>query len=296
MSVILVEELPLTKAKINRLYQRTYTRVFRVTCNSRDDDARVVAAATGLPRVGNSYSRGTSVDLRSFVGEVDYELEQLTNIRGVLGCTWLVTVQYSPYDSSLFGPNPLEWPLRVSLGSTEFDKPVWKDINDDPVVNSAGQRFGDPVLMDDSRNLLKIIRNESNFKASNIDKYKDVINSDEFLTHPPFSVKARPITAEALYSSEIGYYSEVTYTFQFDSKKWKKIILDEGYATFDGSRLQQVLDGKGQPVSEPVLLDGSGGQLPDGDMPVYLEFDIYDEINFSDFGFDFTNVPGFVVA
>lgn len=51
-------------------------------------------------------------------------------------------------------------------------------------------------------------------------------------------------------------------------------------------------DDGGQKTDEPRLLDGNGGLLPTGGTPEYIEYDVYEELDFSVFNFDFSDSTG----
>lgn len=48
----------------------------------------------------------------------------------------------------------------------------------------------------------------------------------------------------------------------------------------------------GQQVSDPVPLDGTGHRLPEGDPPITVEVDVYEELDFSVLNIDLSNRIG----
>lgn len=286
---------------LNSLYQRTYRLKFLVETDARTVGAKSVLAAkdpgynpttpvpgTYIPAVGNTFSDGDDVDLGSFVQSLSAEED------GDSGVQWVVTADYGPYDSSVFGPDPTLWPIRVSWSGTKMERVVWFDINGDPIVNSAGDRYEDPVTIDETRVTLLVRKNilVSAWDVTLPYLYNDAINQYDWNGFPAYAVKCGSITtSDEQYDSynQIWYYT-VTFPFELDRNKWKKDQLDQGFAELDSSsppRQKLILDAKGQPVGEAVPLDGSGHRLETGDPPVKNEYDVYDEIDFAGLNLDF---------
>jgi hypothetical protein len=300
MAVVSVIEQPQGEGSQDRLYQRRYTRNFKVLCNDvRDGPVVIRSATTGsppvlrIPGIGNSYYvSATEVDRWSFVENVVCTRAEKTSA----GCYWIARVEYGPYDASTYPADPIEWPIDLQWDRVEYDEICVVDINGNPVANSAGQPFDPPITRQMSKGILRITRNEADYDPKLADLYSDCINSDTFMGRDPYTVKVSGIPGVIKTNPQGGYYAAVTYTFEFDKKKWKKFPLDIGLQELDGStppKLRKLLDDQGQPISDPAKLDGSGHQLPSNGTPVFLEFDVYDEVNFGTaFHFDFSNVPG----
>ena len=154
-------------------------------------------------------------------------------------------------------------------------------------MNSAGDWFDPPLVRDDSRPVLTIVRNEADFDPEIADSYRDTVNDDYFFGAAAGRVKCVSITGKQLFSADVlpgGFYWVVTYTFQFNRDGWASPLLDQGFRRLvSGSRRAILVDG--QPASAPVLLDGSGGVLTPGDPPVYQTYHLYLEADYSVFEF-----------
>jgi hypothetical protein len=300
MAVTKVSPLPF-EGSWNRLWQREYTRKFRVFTSDRYDGPAVIRATTNgmgqpaLPIIGNSYFVNSSEkDLGSFASQITYQ-QEIGEANGNTG-QWLVTVQYTPYDAAMFGTDPTAWPIKIRFTGQKYEKVLYADQAGNPIVNSAGDPFSDPVTVDDSRSLITIQRNElvSSFDFTLSETYRDTVNNAVWNGFDTKTVKCATIdTSDPTYDSNNQvYYLEVVYLFEINRDTWVKKILDQGFSELDGSGNPKAITNAGQPVSDPVPLDGSGHRLGSGGTPVYLSFDAYPDKDFSTFNLDFSRCLG----
>ncbi len=76
--------------------------------------------------------------------------------------TWEVTCHYSSKYDFQYEQNPLDRPPRFSRSIATFTKPFDKDIvTGAPVLNLARQRYDPPAELNDSRVVIKAVRNEA---------------------------------------------------------------------------------------------------------------------------------------
>jgi hypothetical protein len=303
MSVTKIEELEKDRTSgWNRLWQRVYTRVYRVICSSRDDGPVVIRANTTvtplIPSIGNSYFvKATELDLGAFVDDVQY---QFVEFDGPTGCVWEVKVNYSPYDASIFPVNPLDWPPIYWYETEDRDIVVTQDINGIPIVNSAGESFADPVTVTDRQRILVVERREA--MASYDDHFADGFRNrrndaawNGWSTHEVLCQKI--IAPKPEYDSNAQvWYRVIQYRFGIDTKYlWNKVILDVGYGFLDGStppKVVRIMDKTGQPLSEPSKLDGSGHVLASTGTPNFITFEVIEEADFSAFNIDLSHCLG----
>lgn len=269
-------------------WARKYSTTYVVETDSVDDGVQAVLTAvdptTGLriPYVGNTYALGNEVDTASWCQSVEAKEDDDGN-----GVQWTVTAEFAAYDPTAFSANPTEWPLRVEFSAATYDRVVWFDVNGDPILNSAHDRFDDPLTRDESRVLIIVTRNElvRDFAIDFASTYNDKINSDTWNGFAPYSVKIGAITSGQPQTGPDGsVYYAVTYPFAIDRNLWRKTLLDQGLAELDNgspARQKPILDADGQPVGEAVPLNGSGKRLATNATPVSLDFDILEEIAFS---------------
>jgi hypothetical protein len=317
MAVVLMTEDPDgAEGGWDNLWRRTYTRVYRVECSSRYDDEytiRTTLDSNGVPvvprvgvafRIHGPWSGGpvnvSAVrDAGAFVQGHRYKRERAGPNPD--GCTWLVTVDYGPYDTSVFTQSPTDWPTKIAFTAQQYERVIWVDQAGDAILNSAGDRFADPVTIDDSRPIITVTRNVPalGFDATLPDTYRDKVNLNTWNGFGAKIVKCNSIvTGQPTYDSNGGtYYYELTGVFEFNRDTWKKTILDQGYSTIsllDSTKRNKMLGDDGQPVSDPGLLNGSGRRLAVSGTPVFLEFDVYPAVDFSPLGINFASALGWV--
>jgi hypothetical protein len=297
----------------NRLWQRTYKRSFRVECSSRYDGPYQIRLSGVVPGIGTRYFVSpTEFDDGSFVESHEYKCEHAGP--NPEGSTWVVGVSYSPYDSSTFGSDPTLWPIRVSYGSKDYEKLVEVDQDGNAIRNSAGDRFETPVTVDDGRDLITVTRNEpvSTFDPSLPRLYRNTVNKSPWNGFETHAVKCNSVvTSDPQYDSNnrVWYYT-VTYVFEAmyldpdqSPQGWAKYILDQGYMQIDVDddgfgytdptfTKTKILTEKGEPITDPALLDGNGQRLGTGDDPVFLNFNVYRESEFNDLNLDLSRALG----
>ena len=298
------EKMGLRTAGQNQLYQRVYGRVFLVQTTSSLTGSAAVRLATDpvdptkfVPRVGNSYTTlnfgGSEHDLGSFVQTVDVREDSED------GLQWLVTVNYGPYDTSTFSENPIDWLPRLSNGQQKFERTCSEDKDGNAIVNKAGDPYADPVTADALRSLIVVKRNElcSVYDLTLAERMTDALNNATWNGFAALTVKCESITTgDSIYDSNNQvYYWEVTYVFAIDRDTWKKTILERGFSELDtGSppKQKQILDSGGQPLSEASLLDSSGHHLASTGTPVFTDWYVYEETDYTVFNLNFDAVLG----
>lgn len=279
---------------INHLYERRYTRVFDVETDDPNTGPIAVRAHEDIPKIGDFYHGsgepyGDEFDLGSFVNSVECQNTDET------GTAWKVTVQYEPWDP--FNDDPSLRKVRVTFGGERTERVVDFDKNGVPIRNSAGDRFGDPVTVDDHITTMVITRCEyvSDFDLGLASQYSDTINS---LSWNGFGVNYLKMgiitTSEEQYDSLTQrWYYVVTYPVQVGRLPWRKRLLDQGFNElaggpyYGGGDVKTVpIMNEGQPVADPVALDGEGHRLEVGGEPVTLTFDVFDEADWTGLNID----------
>lgn len=276
--------------------RRTYVRTFTVETDDSRDGPKVVLAAPGIPRKGDPYDCSPAEhDDAAYAGAFAVECVAAgSRPDGRKWGQWKVTVTYGQGDPGQFNDNPLTWPLRLEWEMARYERVVDRTVEDEAIVNSAGVRFETPVTVDESRLVLKVVRNEATYDPHLAATRSDKVNSEAFLGAPPRTVKVAGIPGRPFFNNDAGgWYWEVSYTFEFNPDGWDKKILDQGYDELgDDGELKPFMAG-GQKVESPKPLDGDGRPLPEGEDYVFLEFKVYEELDFNAaFGFDFAGSTG----
>lgn len=277
-------------------WHRTYRRTWVVETNSPYDGPLTVRAALPVG-VGYAYrifdASGNQVeyDYGTYVNKITCRCVSKD------GQQWICTADYGTYNPSIFPQNPLQWPLKISWGTTKFERVVMYDAAANAVLNSAGQYFDPPLTADDSRINLKIERNQAYFDASVVAIYKDALNADVFFGGAPGTWKVEGITADLEYNNDSGtpdgFYYKVTYTFEYRAEGWNSPVLDQGLYQLDGSgNLTPILDDNGSPVTQPALLDGTGHELPSTGTPTFISYVLYNSQPYFALGLNPLGQPG----
>lgn len=208
---------------------------------------------------------------------------------------WNATVFYSsaPYDKDEEDDEDLDDPTeraaRIKWTTTQFTKPIYRDINGDPIVNSATDYFDPPVEIDASRFSIVVEKNLA-VVPSWVLSYSNTINSAEFEVQG-LTIGAKVAKLSELAISELQYEQETefyTVTFRLElataeEEDWTLKILDQGLHQFDRADRKTPILVDGEPAKQPVLLNGDGIAITDPEPTdaVFLEFDGYVEKDFS---------------
>lgn len=151
---------------------REYVRVWLVTTDDPDDGPLTVRAAIAASKgvaVGVPYKTDKESDLGALCkGTTEDQVQD--NLH------WLVTASYgSNVDESEQEENPLLRPTEIEFDSEQFQRPAEKDIEGEPILNSAGEQYEQPVEMDDSRPVFVFTRNEARPNYRLWASYRDAV-------------------------------------------------------------------------------------------------------------------------
>lgn len=260
---------------------RTYTRVFRVDTNDKNDDVVPVGTASGIPQQGDQYPSDTKAWVRNI------------QVRQLAGSTfWEVTCKYS--SEFEITSNPLDDPAIITWSAEQFQRPTWKDRYGFPLLNSAGRFFQKLPMVDDSRFVVSIQKNVAVVPWW-VATYQDALNISAF-TVDGITVYAQLAKLNAL---KIGNWQErnaiqfrvLSFDIHLSEIGWDLEILDEGKARLGNPSPNKydvgdptenadktytaVNDGDFTASGESVLLDGTGKQLPANSFGYFMIYGYY---------------------
>ena len=275
---------------------RTYSRRLKVFTSSKTVGPAQVVGSIPV-RIGSTYQwplagAATENDTGSFCQSIRADLDSED------GLQWLVTIDYGPFhvphqlgvaDVSQGIINPLDRAPEVYWSKAKYKRTKPQDESDPPLpfVNTIGDPLLDPPDTEETRPVLKFVRNESTYNDAYASQFKDCVNSSDFLGYPPNTVKCSDISGERIFDADWGYFARVTYEFEIrdddDGNGYTKLILNAGYRQkVSGSGLPiNVVDGSGNTVTDAVPLQENGAYSPTAD-PYFLEFTEFPQIDFSD--------------
>jgi hypothetical protein len=237
-----------------------------------------IGADSSVPQIGTLYSNDPS----SWCVSVEVSLSDGKN-------GYEVTCSYS--SEFEVSDNPLNEPARISWTGENFQQVAVVDIDDNPILNSAGDPYDPPLMKDFSRPVATIRKNISSAPAWILTSH-DAINSDEFvidgLTCEIGKAKLkRADISEWQYRNGIGY-RELNLVIHFSKDGWTRKVLDAGFRRKYNDTERELItltaeDGAQQYPPGPVPLDGSGVELtdPTPSTCVYNSHELDESIAFS---------------
>jgi hypothetical protein len=223
----------------------------------------------------------------------DYFVRKKTVAPGDGPFMWYVTVGYEYIENPLLQPYSVQF---IPQGTQEaIDKafdPVAQTFTKE-LANSSKEPFDPPIQEEFFDFSILITRNEANFNITYANAYLNTVNSDTFMFFARngvgYQFAAGKARCKSIQASEqrhgAAWYWQVQYEFIVRQDGWLRRVLDQGFRELDGSDYVQIADTEGNPVTQPVKLNGSGVKLAASADPVFLEFQTKKTINFSFFNF-----------
>ena len=165
--------------------------------------------------------------------------------------------------------------------------PISTDVDGDPINNTAGIPIPD-LQADWAFSSLSLTRSFATAAEAGtaLTTYTNTVNSGAWAGTPAGTWKCQGGSWQKQTQSSGGinltYYS-ATFNFAYDARGWKlqQVMIGTMESTFTG--LQNILDEKGSPVTDPVLLSETGTAQPKGP-PVVQDYFVYKPVDFSYFG------------
>lgn len=229
---------------------RTYTRAFKFETSQETEDAWDVGSHPDAPIIGQSFRDAWCIS-------------------STPSCTdpwkgWTITAEYS--SEREMNQDPTQDAIQIRVYTEQFQKPAIFNKDNELIVNSAGDPYDPPPMMDDSRRVLSLSRNVTSCPAWVLD-YQDAVNSDTFtalgVTYAIGTGKVQSVSLSvAQKRNNIDFYTlEILIHLQRDG--WILKTLDAGFRELDysGDLINILNPGDGERVSAPVPLNGSGAAL-----------------------------------
>lgn len=259
----------------NDLGKRSYTRGLRFQTTLETENEWQVGSAPEVPPIGSQHPDDPNAYLRRITVE---------NTDPKFG--WTVMLDYD--DSQVLSEDPTSDPAVTDWDGEQYQRPLVIDEDGNLVVNSAGDPFDPPEMIDDSRLISTTIKNMS-VVPTWIMQYANAVNSDAFVLDG-FSVDVgqakmqRPRVSRQQWRNNIPF-REVVFTINYREEGWLSNLLDAGFRERDYSgALVNILNaGDSEEPSAPVPLDGAGAALdnPSPTNNVNLTFRAYRRLPFS---------------
>lgn len=305
---------------VDQRYQRAYKRVFLVKTDSPGYGPYYAGSHPNLPLVWSkhpedpkAYCVGFSVDQDQNDGTLwrvtlNYAYNADTFQSGGLGTgptgNPAIDTQQQGQPPLERVQNPLLRPRDYQIATVAYPEALRGDVNGNGILNSAYdnflppaeiQRFGAQITIG-----LNYLYPPSEGWMSAVGK----LNANTLTIKPPGSTislaakttRLNSLNAQAVYENDVAYW-RWTLAFEFRPSTtsytsgwvqlgsawpvlgWKLVLLDAGKRQWNGSEWSAFKD-KGVQVTEPKLMDGSGGRLSANTKPYYKAWDIYPTITF----------------
>jgi len=261
---------------------QNFSRVFQVEIDAVSATVESdILASVSIPTIGAShpaYSAAKCTRRRVKLADDDDFL------------TWEVECDYSlPTPSkNNTSNNPVNDPPRISFGSVQYTRVVEKayqgvDKIDSPtkaILNSAGQPFDPPVVQEEENMVISITRNERTIDPADLVTYRNTINLVSItiagVTIAQNRGRMRSIMMTKSWDTSGTAYWQVTYEIEIATTTHVRKILDVGFYKKESAGLIPMLDAEKKPVTEPKLLNGTGGENVSSPLVgVYLSFQTY---------------------
>ena len=193
--------------------------------------------------------------------------------------------------------DPNDWNVTVRDSGSPYEQDAYQDKDKKPIVNSAGQSY-DPTLKhtynDEKITITWKSKNRASARFSGV---RGKVNSGGCtLALPGYSQSFDTRTircddAESSVSIPLGNGSatqastpvfDCTATFTYRPDGFTDHVLDQGYYEVDDDGdLVQIKDKWGDPINAAVPLDGNGSQLDANGTPVFKDYKIEEEADFT---------------
>lgn len=245
---------------------RKYVKVFYVKTDTKTDGPQTIMATTGLPIVGLTvYSHGTESDLTAVCKSKKAKRMKRSRFYWAVTCEFDNASDSQAQEDEEEQSGPVDRPYEIDWDAVVEEIALWKDLDDNAIVNSAGERFPEPVTAFIPFPMLTVTRWEATFTAATILAYVQHVNDDVWLGADSGSVLCESIRAKRI-AEEGALLWQVTYQFKFSPLPWghQAYILDQGnyFRTYPDPTKRAFLTEEG--IAHTGNLDGAGGAAATG--------------------------------
>lgn len=229
-----------------------------------------------------------------------------------------------PDESGNQTTDPLSWADEMNISHSTIRVPVYKakhrgglaavpDGTEIVPKNSAGVIFNPPLEKEVKIRVVRITKFRGQYNGLEADNWMQKVNSDNVNINKAFPAYTDIWPPYWAYIAEWGGSSEVingihcwriTVEILVNPLTWREEVPDRGVHAraepgdpdgrggtisltdiLDGApQVRRLVDKFNKPITEPVLLDGNGGVLSATLPPVYITYQIYDEIPMAGIG------------
>jgi hypothetical protein len=196
----------------------------------------------------------------------------------------------------------LDEPPKLSGSFARFQKPATHDFEGNPILNSVDEPFVPALERDDSRDTLIVDVNTEQIDLLLRATYRDSVNDAPLWGLEKNTIKLGQWSWQIAYHGtctpyvinrvefEISYKESIRKGFEGEIIGWKDEILQAGFrhkvdcaANPKEQRYQTNTDDHDNQIHQPMALDDDGNviSIECGDDPVYAQFLLYPELDFT---------------
>ena len=287
--------------------RRTYSHQYLVETNSDSDGQIAVevgsqsASPHSIPAMWSVYNNVNgdgATDFGAFLLEKTierYRPDEGNRRLWLVKCTWRPP-EPGQDDQQPPNENPLLDPVKYRMEWIPFQRGIYKDKDDEPILNSAGDLF-EGIEIDDPFPVLVAVRNmwplQSVFDLAT--DFHGAVNNGVFFTKPVRTWRVESIAASDLQQRGGVQYYAVTIRCAFNKDKWDLQIVDRGTQAYldpndkKSKSPVRVLEGANAgDLLDMANLNSDGTQkVPDAIPPGEIKqphFRVYPEKDFADLG------------
>jgi hypothetical protein len=254
---------------------RAYTRAFKLTTSAKTERAYHVGSHASLPVIGEVHPDDAGAWCTTL------QVDPSDPWKG-----WTVTAEYSTERE--LAETPTSDPAEITWGYEQFQKAAITNYAGQAILNSAGDPFDPPLMIDDSRPYVTISKNLASVPTW-IMTYQDAVNSSSFVvdgvTIGAGLAKMQNISVSPRQSRNGTSFRTVTFSIHLQKQGWQSKQLDAGFRQIGyGGALENIRnEGDDELPAAPVPLDGSGVALtdPSPSTAVYRTDTVYEAKDFS---------------
>lgn len=244
----------------------------------------------------SSYSAGLSLGINAGDPHPNDNVAICTGLKPVRKATlpphqaWDVDVNWSTIvaDDITATENPLLARVIRSEGTTDQQRYIIRDRNNQIIQDSAGSPFDGGVAVNVKLGTVSFIRNELDgvdYWLGKANTLSGKINSTTYLDGDPGTVMLDVKASEKWYGPT--HYWEVNYTFTYDPLGWNPKPVNAGFYYLSSGARKRITEADGTETQEPQPLTTSGAVVPVASRPAavnFIDVDYYETMNFNDLG------------
>jgi len=205
------------------------------------------------------------------------------------------TYQSVPYrEDENPGGDPTAERAKIRYGTSSEQLNIDSTVDDPPVrIQTEADEPYQGITATFSNLTITLQKKYSIFRPYEFYEFIDTVNDSTFLGFTAGTLKINNIEAQQVTLNEREYWDV---TVQILARKpladttneqaWYLRLCHEGFYYINtGGDIVRARDEEQEPVTQPILLNDTGGKLTAGSDPIFKYFKIYESTNFSDMNF-----------